>query len=91
MHKGSNELTFTNLQHGDYQLLVITSKAISTSSQYQILEIKINTPIWKTYWAYIIYGIIIISLIYIFRSKNVANQKLKTALKIKQLESEKIK
>ena len=55
------------------------------------IRIAINPPPWKTWWAYLIYGIAFVSLIIAWRRYDLKRQRLKQALEIEQVEAEKLK
>ncbi|MEL7531025.1 MAG: two-component regulator propeller domain-containing protein, partial [Bacteroidota bacterium] len=57
--------TFTNLGAGDY---VLKLKAANEDGVWQEeptrLRIHVNTPPWRTWWAYLIYGLVLAVLVY---------------------------
>ncbi|MCD4732358.1 MAG: hypothetical protein K8R74_17265, partial [Bacteroidales bacterium] len=55
------------------------------------IAITILPPPWKTWWAYTIYGIFLIGLIYAWRRYDLKRQRLKQELEIEHVESEKLK
>ena len=77
----SNEVTFTNLDPGDYRLLV---KAANDNELWNqdpaILHIAISPPFWKTWW-FRISVLIILSIIIIGTFEN-RNKKIKRQRKI---------
>ena len=62
-------VTFTNLPSGKYTLHV---KAISAdgavSKQERVLEIVIASPWWLSWWMFLIYIVVIIFAIFIYRT-----------------------
>ncbi|UZR99441.1 hybrid sensor histidine kinase/response regulator transcription factor [Chondrinema litorale] len=88
--KGANTITFTNLDPGNYQLIVDPSKLPTENTQLEILQIEINPPVWQTVYAYLAYTAILIFLVILFRRKTLANEKLKADLRIKELDAKKI-
>jgi signal transduction histidine kinase/DNA-binding response OmpR family regulator len=55
------------------------------------IAITILPPPWKTWWAYTIYGIFLIGLIYAWRKYDLKRQRLKQELKLGHVEAEKLK
>ncbi|WP_442795665.1 hybrid sensor histidine kinase/response regulator transcription factor [Pelobium manganitolerans] len=74
---------YTNLDPGDYVLKV---KSISDSGAWASKEIKINIhvspPFWLSYYAYFIYLLVILGILYVIRYFGI--QKLKTKFAIEQ-------
>ncbi|NQZ90368.1 MAG: diguanylate cyclase [Saccharospirillaceae bacterium] len=83
--------TFTNLPYGDYIFRVKASNAdgywneVGTS-----LQIKVLPPPWKTWWAYTIYGLFLLSLVFTFihsqRKKVIFERKVNAQLEDKVIE-----
>ncbi|MFN7115951.1 MAG: ATP-binding protein, partial [Saprospiraceae bacterium] len=61
-----SEITYTNLNPGTYTLRYKAADYRGVWSEAGALKIRIMPPWWQTWWAYLIYTIIIISIIYIF-------------------------
>lgn len=61
--------TYTNLPAGRYKLLVKGSNNDGVwNEQPTVLEIRILPPIWRTWWAYLLYVVAAVTLLYlIFR------------------------
>jgi signal transduction histidine kinase/ligand-binding sensor domain-containing protein len=79
--------TYTNLPPGDYIFKVWgTNKDGIGSSQPASIKIKIPPPWWKTWWAYIIYMVLTVSVLflvwYVWYNKNVI-QRLKKVDRLK--------
>jgi len=55
------------------------------------VRISILPPPWKTWWAYTIYGIFLLGLIYAWRRYDLKRQRLKQELEIEHVEAEKLK
>ena len=79
--------TYTNLDQGTYSFKV---KATNSDGIWNdtptILAIKVDPPPWKTWWAYTIYGLIIIGIFYAY---NRSHQKT-LIRKQKELERERL-
>jgi ligand-binding sensor domain-containing protein/signal transduction histidine kinase/DNA-binding response OmpR family regulator len=81
--------TYMNLSPGTYTLLAKGSNNDGTWNEEPIqLTITILPPIWKTWWAYCIYCMIILGLVYALLLFNKIRWKLTHDLKIEQLEKE---
>ncbi len=89
--EGSKSVTFTNLDPGSYQLLVSPSRIPTESNISEVLKVEITPSWWQTIWAYMFYTLVVGLLIYLFREKSLANERLRSNLRIKEIESNKIK
>ncbi|MBN2166308.1 MAG: response regulator [Marinilabiliaceae bacterium] len=86
----SRKITYTNLNPGNYSLQVKASKNDGNwSNSIAELQIKVLPPFWLTIWAYILYFIITISLLLVFRRYSVIAVEQKNKLKIKEIEHRK--
>ncbi|MEP4095830.1 response regulator [Reichenbachiella sp.] len=70
-----NQATYTNLNPGDYVFrLKMQGRSSNQLAEERQLKIMINSPYWKTSWAFAIYSIVILlvllSAIYLNRLKN---------------------
>jgi signal transduction histidine kinase/ligand-binding sensor domain-containing protein/DNA-binding response OmpR family regulator len=78
---------FTNVPPGEYTLKLKSSNQDGIwNNEYRTVHIIVTPPIWNTYWAYIIYSIIImilISLVYLFLKRR---NNIKRQLYVAQLE-----
>ena len=85
-------VNYTNVAPGNY---VFRVKGSNNDGYWNedgaSLTITILPPPWKTWWAYTIYGIILIGLIYIWRRYDLKRQHLKQELEIEHVEAEKLK
>jgi ligand-binding sensor domain-containing protein/nitrogen-specific signal transduction histidine kinase len=64
--KSNRKVYFTNLKAGHYTFTVKAFRDGSNKAQERSLKITILPPFWATWWAYTIYGIVIISVLYYF-------------------------
>jgi signal transduction histidine kinase/ligand-binding sensor domain-containing protein/DNA-binding response OmpR family regulator len=55
------------------------------------MHITILPPPWKTWWAYTLYGIFLVSLVIAWRAYELRRLRLKHALELKQVEAQKLK
>jgi signal transduction histidine kinase/ligand-binding sensor domain-containing protein/AraC-like DNA-binding protein len=82
--------TYTNIDPGRYTFLVKGSNSDGTWSEIPAsLEIVIDPPLWKTWWARSIYFVMFISLIYLFLRIRTGQIKIKNQLKLEKLAREK--
>jgi len=59
--------TYTNLPHGDYTFRVKASNSDGYwNEEGASLQITVLPPLWKTWWAYILYGLILLMVVYIY-------------------------
>ncbi len=83
---------YTNVPPGDYIFRVKGSNNDGLwNEEDTTLHITISPPPWRTWWAYTIYALILLGLIYSWRRYDLKRQRLKQELEIEQLESEKLK
>ncbi|WP_346880950.1 two-component regulator propeller domain-containing protein [uncultured Algibacter sp.] len=83
---------YSNLDPGTYIFKVKASNndAIWNETAKE-LKIIVRPPWWKTWWAYTLYGLLGIGLMFLFRHFIVINQDYQNKLKIEKLEQENIK
>ncbi len=81
---------YTNLGPGTYKFLAMASNASGVwSGQHKTLVIRIHPPPWKTWWAYVGYGLLILGLLYWGRSNIVKQERLTANLQLAKVEQEK--
>ncbi|MCB9304955.1 MAG: hybrid sensor histidine kinase/response regulator, partial [Lewinellaceae bacterium] len=86
------EITFTNLDPGQYTLNVKGSNNDdSWNGAVTSLNIVIHPPWWATWWAYLLYALALASLFYFFRRYELNRQALKANLVLEKVEAEKLK
>ncbi len=86
------EVTFTNLDPGEYTLRVKGSNNDGVwNEEGTSLQITITPPWWKTKWAYALYVLLVTSLLYGSRRYELSRMRLKNQLKLEQVEAEKMK
>lgn len=90
--KNNRSATYTNLNPGDYTFKVkaTNSDGLWVDIPAQI-SITINSPWWRTYWAYAAYALIIVAGLYLIRRTELNRSKLRNELKLRELESEKLR
>jgi signal transduction histidine kinase/CheY-like chemotaxis protein/ligand-binding sensor domain-containing protein len=84
-----NQVSFTGLQHGDYEILLRASRNNQDWSPAKSLKIHIDTPPWLTWIAFLFYFLLVVSIILLIRYISVRQAKLKAELRIIQIEKEK--
>ena len=87
--KGKNNLNFTGLPAGEYNLHIQGSRDGLKWSRIKNIKINRASAPWLTWWAYLIYGFIIFSVLYLFSRMRKRQISLKQNLKIAQIEKEK--
>jgi signal transduction histidine kinase/DNA-binding response OmpR family regulator/ligand-binding sensor domain-containing protein len=82
--------TYTNLPAGEYTFRVKASNYHGVwSDNERILKIVILPPPWKTAWAYAAYGVLFLGALFAARKNIVQRERLKSNLKVAQVEQEK--
>jgi ligand-binding sensor domain-containing protein/signal transduction histidine kinase/DNA-binding response OmpR family regulator len=82
--------TYTNLDHGLYTLLVRAANNDGVwTDNLASLEIEVLPPPWKTWWAYLLYLVIVVTLLLIFANFIRIRTKLEHDLHLEHLEKEK--
>ncbi len=85
-------VTFTELSSGEYELHVIGSNNDGIWNQEgTILKIIITPPFWQTNWAYLLYLILIVLILYGIRKYELNRISLKNRLKQESFETRKLK
>ena len=86
------EAYYTNVLPGNYIFRVKGSNNDGLwNEEGTSLAITISPPPWRTWWAYTIYALVFIGLIFSWRRYDLKRQRLKQELEIEQVESEKLK
>ena len=82
--------TYTNLDAGTYVFKVKASNYQGIwSNKERTLVVRILPPPWKTWWAYSIYSFIVLAALVVARRSIVHQERLKSNLKLEQVEREK--
>lgn len=85
----NDQATFTNISPGSYLFNVRASINNFQWSEPTSLSIYIPQPIWKRWYAYVIYSLVFILLLFLFQKYARDWEALKTNLKIESLTREK--
>lgn len=84
--------TYTNLRAGTYYFSVKASNNDGVwSDQAKMIKIIVSPPFWKTWWAYLIYLLIIGTILYLIYHYSLKTAKLKNELHFEHLNHEKDK
>jgi signal transduction histidine kinase/DNA-binding response OmpR family regulator/ligand-binding sensor domain-containing protein len=82
--------TYTNLNAGTYTFKVKASNHHGVwSDNERTLNVIILPPPWKTWWAYTIYALFVLGLLFMSRRMIVQRERLKGSLKLAKVEQEK--
>jgi ligand-binding sensor domain-containing protein/signal transduction histidine kinase/DNA-binding response OmpR family regulator len=86
-----NEVTYTNLNPGDYifKVKATNSDGIWNENATQI-KLIIHPPFWRSWWATIFYVLVAAFGIYAIRKYEMSRIKLRNELKLKEFESQKL-
>lgn len=85
----SNQISFTGLRSGDYELMIRASRNNQDWSPVKVLQIHIDTPPWLTWWAFLAYIILTIGILLLIRYISARQARLEAELRIIQIEKEK--
>lgn len=81
---------YTNLTHGHYEFKVKAIGAANKWSDTFEYDFLIRPPWWYSWWAYVIYSIILLALIFAWRSYDLKRHRLKQELEIEHVQTEKL-
>ena len=83
---------YTGVPPGDYVFRVKGSNNDGYwNEEGTSVQLIISPPPWKTWWAYVLYGLTFIALLYFWRRYDLKRQHLKKNLEIEQVEAKKLK
>ncbi|MDJ0646928.1 MAG: two-component regulator propeller domain-containing protein [Flavobacteriaceae bacterium] len=83
--------TFTNLDPGEYIFKVKATNADGIWNETpEVLAFQISPPFWATWWAYVIYALFVATLAYLIITAFIKRERLKSNLKLEQLEVRKM-
>lgn len=84
-----NQISFTGLPWGEYELLIRASRNNQDWSVPRSLLIEIQAPPWLSWYAFLIYLAMFGGIMYLFRYISIRQAKLRAELQIIQIEKEK--
>ncbi len=84
--------TYTNLNSGTYKFKVkaTNSDGVWNDNPIEILVI-VNSPWWRTVWAYIAYLVLILTGLFFIRKVELNKTKLQNELRFREIEAEKLR
>jgi signal transduction histidine kinase/ligand-binding sensor domain-containing protein/DNA-binding response OmpR family regulator len=87
----ANTATYTNLDPGWYTFRVKASNNdLVWNDHGASLHIRVLPPFWKTAWAYMLYVVFFLLILYSYRRYSLDRAKLKHDIQIKELEKQKL-
>lgn len=85
------DVTYTNLHPGKYVFRVIASNNDRIwNTEGASLTIIVNPPYWRTNWAYTVYALFIISILFFFRKWILHEAGIKRKFELEELEIQKL-
>lgn len=84
-----NQISFTGLPWGEYELLIRASRNNQDWSPARSLFIQIQAPPWLSWYAFVIYLFCAGVILFVFRYISIRQAKLKAELQIIQIEKDK--
>ncbi|MDA3878759.1 MAG: response regulator [Prolixibacteraceae bacterium] len=85
-----NTATYTNIPHGNYTLKIKASNSYGVWSETpRVIEVTILPPFWKTRWAYVIYMLFGVTLMYFLNRFSILKVKEKARTNLEKIEYEK--
>ncbi len=87
----AHKVTFTNLDPGDYTFMVKASNSDGKwGKESTMLQVKVLPPFWMTSWAYILYALLILAVLYFARSILLYRARMKFKIEHQQHEARRI-
>lgn len=86
---GRNEISFTGLSPGDYELQIRASRDRQTWGEVRSMHIGVEAPPWATWYAYLLYLILMTGIGYLIYYVSARQAKLEAKLRIAEIEKEK--
>lgn len=84
-------VTYTNLDPGKYILKIKASNSDGVWNENGIsLTVIVDPPWWQTWWAYLLYAVFIVSILYSLRQYEMKRVKLRNELQLKDFEAKKL-
>ncbi|SDD18676.1 Signal transduction histidine kinase [Algoriphagus faecimaris] len=84
-----NQISFTGLPWGDYELLLRASRNNQDWSPERSLLISIQAPPWLTWYAFVLYALLALGIVLLIRYISLRQAKLRAELQIIQIEKDK--
>ncbi|MGQ1889903.1 two-component regulator propeller domain-containing protein [Thermophagus sp. OGC60D27] len=87
---GRNTATYTNVPPGRYLLKVKAKNSLGAESPNPAtLNVIITPPLWLTPWAYVIYALVLVGLLYFFNQYSIIKAQVKSRLLLAKVHHEK--
>ena len=91
-NSNQHQATFTNLDPGEYTFHVkATNSSGVWNENIKSIKVILLPPWWQTWWAYGLYGLFFLTIIYSLRQYEMKRVQLRNELQIKDFESKKLK
>lgn len=87
--RSRNEISFTGLNPGDYELQIRASRDRQNWSSIRSLRIEVDSPPWATWYAYTLYALLAIGIGVLINYISTRQARLEAELRIAQIEKEK--
>ncbi|UZR97590.1 two-component regulator propeller domain-containing protein [Chondrinema litorale] len=84
------KVTYAKLPSGEYFFKVKASLDSKNWSDETVLKITVLPPFWKTWWAYLIYTLIIGSIIYLSQQYRLNKFRMERKIELEQVEKKKL-
>jgi signal transduction histidine kinase/ligand-binding sensor domain-containing protein/DNA-binding response OmpR family regulator len=86
--QGMHKIAFTSLSHGDYLLRVRAANEEGIWSEHEAsLKLTVLPPFWKTNTAFLIYGILLVGVLYLARKLIQQREQMKFAIEQERQEA----
>ena len=82
--RDQNIITYTNLNPGNYKLVIKNNNTDSPYQQQASLNLEVLPPFYKTIWAYLLYAITIAAILYYLIRSYTQRIELQTSLEYEQ-------
>ena len=87
--RGRNEISFTGLNPGDYEVQIRASRDRQNWSEIRSLRIDVDVPPWATWYAYTLYALLLIGVGVLINYVSKRQARLEAKLRIAEIEKEK--
>ncbi|GAB2471273.1 hybrid sensor histidine kinase/response regulator [Hymenobacter qilianensis] len=89
---GQRTASFANLPAGTYTLQIKATNGEGVwSKRYATMRFEVLSPWWRTWWAYALYGLVVLGFVALYRRFEMSQQQLQNKLRLEQFQAEKEK
>ncbi len=82
--------TYTNLRSGDYKFKVKSrDKGMDWGINEASIQVEVLKPFWFEWWAFLLYALVLLFILYWLRKYTVAWERMKANLRLEQITNEK--